>query len=122
VLSGSARGAVEPVLRRHGLSDCLDLLVAAEDVLRPKPDPQGALQALARLGAAPRRTLMVGDSPIDVRTGRGAGVGTALYHPPANRRFYEPARLAACQAEWRIVDLRQLLEVAQRWAEAAEIP
>ncbi|MGE5647265.1 MAG: HAD family hydrolase [Acidobacteriota bacterium] len=39
-----------------------------------KPDPVGVNTLLADLGAARERTLMVGDSSVDVRTARNAGV------------------------------------------------
>ncbi len=39
-----------------------------------KPDPSMVLAVLRRLGVAPERALLVGDMPIDARTGRNAGV------------------------------------------------
>jgi phosphoglycolate phosphatase len=41
-----------------------------------KPDPQGAQTLLRDAGAAPAETLMIGDSSIDVITGRNAGLWT----------------------------------------------
>jgi phosphoglycolate phosphatase len=43
--------------------------------LKPAPDPLMALISI--LGVDPRRTLMVGDKPADIQTGRGAGAFTA---------------------------------------------
>ncbi len=39
-----------------------------------KPDPGGALEVAARLGAAPATILYVGDTPIDIATARAAGM------------------------------------------------
>lgn len=39
-----------------------------------KPDPAGLLGLLARAGAAPAASVLIGDSPVDVATGRAAGV------------------------------------------------
>jgi phosphoglycolate phosphatase len=39
-----------------------------------KPDPAGLLAIMARAGAAPGETVLVGDSAIDVATGLAAGV------------------------------------------------
>ena len=41
-----------------------------------KPDPLGALELMREAGAGARETLMVGDSSIDVITGRNAGMWT----------------------------------------------
>jgi phosphoglycolate phosphatase len=43
---------------------------------RKKPDPVGIEMLLAETGAAPSRTIMVGDSAVDVLTARNAGVGS----------------------------------------------
>jgi phosphoglycolate phosphatase len=39
-----------------------------------KPDPASALEACARLGAAPSEALYLGDSSVDMRTARAAGI------------------------------------------------
>jgi phosphoglycolate phosphatase len=40
----------------------------------PKPDPRSALELCAALGVAPNEALLLGDSEIDVRTARAAGL------------------------------------------------
>lgn len=40
----------------------------------PKPDPAGAVEVAALLGIAPGDTLYLGDTSIDMRTARGAGM------------------------------------------------
>jgi phosphoglycolate phosphatase len=41
-----------------------------------KPDPEGARQLLQEAGATAEQTAIVGDSHVDVRTGRNAGLWT----------------------------------------------
>ena len=41
-----------------------------------KPDPQGARQLLAESGVQPGQAAIVGDSHVDLRTGRNAGLWT----------------------------------------------
>lgn len=41
-----------------------------------KPDPEGAQTILREMGAGPQQTLIVGDSGVDVLTGRNAGMWT----------------------------------------------
>ena len=41
-----------------------------------KPDPEGALKLLAEAGVQPHEAAIVGDSHVDVRTGRNAGLAT----------------------------------------------
>jgi phosphoglycolate phosphatase len=41
-----------------------------------KPDPEGAQALLAEFGAKPEQTVIIGDSHVDTRTGRNAGLWT----------------------------------------------
>jgi HAD superfamily hydrolase (TIGR01509 family) len=57
--------------------------VAAEDVTRGKPDPEVFLLAASRLGAEPRRSIVVEDAPTGIEAGKRAGmrtVGVSLMH------------------------------------------
>jgi phosphoglycolate phosphatase len=71
----------KPVAMSRAILDGLGLLPSFVDVLggdsRPsrKPDPDGLLHLARRADAPPSRVLLVGDSPIDVRTARAAGTG-----------------------------------------------
>jgi phosphoglycolate phosphatase len=51
--------------------------LSREHVERVKPDPNHLLTALRKVMSAPETALMVGDHPIDIQTGRCAGVLTA---------------------------------------------
>lgn len=51
-------------------------LLARDHVDRVKPDPEHLLAALKLLGAEPEQTMMVGDHPMDVETGKRAGTLT----------------------------------------------
>jgi phosphoglycolate phosphatase len=59
------------------IADRFALVVGGGDLATKKPDPAGLLWIAAQLGRKPERTLIVGDSGIDVRTGRAAGTLTA---------------------------------------------
>ena len=54
-----------------------DLVLTRDEAAYVKPDPRHLLDALAVLGAAPERSLMVGDHPMDLATGKAAGTLTA---------------------------------------------
>lgn len=56
-----------------GLSALLSGNFGATDTPWLKPQPEFARHALAKLGKSPRGTLMVGDSPWDVETGKTGG-------------------------------------------------
>ncbi|MBU2546913.1 MAG: HAD family hydrolase [Proteobacteria bacterium] len=59
------------------LGDFFGTFLARDDVVRVKPDPGHLQAALDVLAVRPKNTLMVGDHPIDVKTGMQAGTLTA---------------------------------------------
>jgi phosphoglycolate phosphatase len=62
------------LLVRHDLNACFDLMVCGDTLPVRKPDPAMLLHALQALQCEPGDALYVGDSAIDVRTARAAGV------------------------------------------------
>lgn len=53
-----------------------ELIVAGDDVTRPKPFPDAYLQACAALGVRPDRAVAIEDSPTGVRAAVSAGIPT----------------------------------------------
>ncbi len=68
---GTAVKRVFPDIEAH-----VTAFVPREEVERVKPDPAHLFEALKRMGNTPAETLYVGDHPIDVATGKRAGVKT----------------------------------------------
>jgi HAD superfamily hydrolase (TIGR01509 family) len=89
------------LLREFGLADRFDLVVTSLDVERPKPFPDPLFKILAQFKAAPRQSLFVGDSEVDERTARAAGVPFVAYCNPS---------LAAEHHIQCLKDLRTVLE------------
>lgn len=50
------------------------MLIGGEDVQRHKPDPEGLVQALARLDLPARAAIYVGDHAVDAQAAERAGV------------------------------------------------
>lgn len=55
------------------LDTVFDVIVAGDEVERPKPDPMPYLRACQILGAAPERTVVLEDSPTGVTAALAAG-------------------------------------------------
>jgi pyrophosphatase PpaX len=75
---GTARG-----LACVGLDGLFDVVVAADDVTRHKPDPEPVRRAIELFQVSADDAAFVGDSPHDMAAGRAAGVriGAALWGP-----------------------------------------
>lgn len=74
IVSTKYRYRIETILRREGLLHHFDVIVGGDDVDRHKPDPDGLLLALDRLGCASEHLIYVGDHPVDAAAAQHAGI------------------------------------------------
>ena len=72
VVTGSSRRSVDLVLSPER-ERYFDAVVTADDVTRPKPDPQPFLIAAELVGVEPSRCAVVENAPYGVRAARAAG-------------------------------------------------
>ena len=64
-------------LRKAGVADLFDVVITSDDVLRKKPAPEPLITSGKRLGVPMERAVYVGDSRVDIRAGKAAGMQTA---------------------------------------------
>jgi phosphoglycolate phosphatase len=67
------------VLNYHRLVDDFDFVVSAQDVSRPKPDPESFIRILEHFGLEPREAIYIGDSQVDEHFAANAGVPFVAY-------------------------------------------
>lgn len=72
LVTNTSAKAVNTVFQNHGLKDRFDIVVTRENVGKLKPDPEGILLAVRKLGAT--NCFMVGDLVLDVLAAKGAKV------------------------------------------------
>ncbi len=78
VVSCKRRALVEAELESAGLLAFFHVVIGLEDVTPPKPAPDPLLAAIGHLGLSRSRAVYVGDSMVDLKTGRAAHVRTVL--------------------------------------------
>ena len=77
IMTGKSRVSANISLRELGIEQFIDVLVAGDDVVMPKPHPEGVIAAIAQLGHIDaEKGAMVGDSAADIYAGRGSGLYT----------------------------------------------
>lgn len=72
LVTNTSEKAVSTVFQNHGLKNYFDAVVTREDVKKLKPDPEGVLLAVKKLGAT--NCFMVGDLVLDALAAKGAKV------------------------------------------------
>jgi HAD superfamily hydrolase (TIGR01509 family) len=76
LVTNTTTGCTERILRDNGLDGAFHAVLTSDQVSRGKPDPALLREAMERIGASPRTTMMVGDSEEDMEAGRRAGCMT----------------------------------------------
>ena len=77
-VTGKRAADCERILRRLGVAGCFDLFLGGDSVDIPKPAPDLVRAAMEALAVSPERTLVVGDTRVDMEMGRAAGARTCL--------------------------------------------
>ena len=78
VLTNKPQAHTEAILDRLDLARFFVHVVGGDTAAGRKPDPAGLLQIVERAGTAPPRSILIGDSPIDLATARRAGTRACL--------------------------------------------
>lgn len=116
ICSGALRDEIELAGRAVGVWDHVAVVVAAEDVQRGKPDPEGYSLTAGRLAEAlgraiaPARCVVVEDSPAGVASARSAGMKVlAVTNSYEARMLGEASRIVVSLADVSVASLEELL-------------
>ena len=74
VLTNKPIGASQAICDALGLSPYFFRIYGGNSFATKKPDPEGLLALLKEAGVSAQETLLIGDSAVDIRTARNAGV------------------------------------------------
>ena len=85
-------------------------VIAGDSGYPRKPDPTGVRAIMDKSRVSPDGTVLVGDSPIDVETGRNAGVLTVA----VQYGFGDATQLIAAKPDAIVNNLDELIELAKR--------
>ena len=92
VLSNKPVNPSRAIVEALGLGNFFPLVYGGNSFATKKPDPEGAQTILREMGSEPQETLIVGDSGVDVLTGRNAGTWTCgVTYGFAPHTLHDPA-------------------------------
>ena len=109
VASSRSYGSLKQFLQEMDIAPYISYVLGANSVTHAKPHPEPVLKTMADLGYAPDETLVVGDMPVDILMGKGAGARTcAVTYGNASRE-----ELAAAGADLIIDDFSELTAISK---------
>ncbi len=111
VVSTNYKFAVLDGLKRNGIEDLIDGVIAWEDISKHKPDPEAIYKGINLIGGNKERSIMIGDGENDVGAGKNAGIATVLYYPEINHMIYSKKYVDALKADFVIEKFEDLIEI-----------
>ena len=103
MVTGSSRKSVDLVLQKDQ-ERRFDVIITADDVSRPKPDPQPFAMAAELLAVSPQESLVIENAPYGIRSAKAAGCRVVAICTTLNRED-----LAA--ADWTVKNHQELEEL-----------
>lgn len=109
VLTNKPNPFSRQILTGLGVADFFSEIIAGDSELPKKPDPTALLSFLSRQGVQAPEALFIGDSVIDVETGRNSGVETVI----VLQGFADESQIRASKPELTVRNLEQLKGLAE---------
>ena len=104
VFSNKPEGFVRDILSGLEHLHAFQSIIGGDSLDVKKPDPKGVFLLMEKFGLHPEEVVMVGDSAVDIETGKQAGV----HNCAVTFGFGDPAALEASRPDSTIDDLSQL--------------
>lgn len=76
IFTGKAKRSLDISLKALDMEGMFDVIITGDDVINPKPDPEGLLMALSLLKVKNSEAVYIGDSDADIVAGLKANVFT----------------------------------------------
>ncbi|MFZ5352235.1 MAG: pyrophosphatase PpaX [Bacillota bacterium] len=96
-------------LELFGIHKYFESMVAYEDTISHKPEPEPILLALKQLGADKQEALMIGDSVFDIQCARNAGVKSILVKWSAADGFQGEA----AAADYVVHEIQEIVDIVR---------
>lgn len=76
VATSAGKEDLDGLLKQIGIDDLINCATSADDAESSKPSPDIVIEALKKAKASPHESIMLGDTPYDIKAAHRAGVRT----------------------------------------------
>ncbi|MEE9258430.1 MAG: HAD-IA family hydrolase [Nitrospinaceae bacterium] len=104
IFSNKPADFIERILTELDCRKPFQFILGGDSLENKKPDPQGLHLLMEKFGVSPREVLMVGDSSLDIESGKAAGVHTCA----VTYGMGDPEALRASQPDYSIDEFSEL--------------
>ncbi len=78
IVTSRTRESALRYMDMFGITSYFSDLVTCDDTIVHKPNPEPILLAMSKLGASAEESIMIGDSPFDIKCANNAGVDSVM--------------------------------------------
>ncbi|OGY28010.1 MAG: hypothetical protein A2864_00160 [Candidatus Woykebacteria bacterium RIFCSPHIGHO2_01_FULL_39_12] len=114
IISFADREYLVAQLSRLKIANFFDAVLGHRDASHPKPHSEIAKKAMKILEVNTDETLLIGDTELDIKTGKNALVLTGLYLPKMNLPFVDEESLRALKADFEFGNFSELPDKVSR--------
>jgi phosphoglycolate phosphatase len=107
ICSNKPEGFVRRILVSLESQDLFDAILGGDSLKSKKPDPEGLLYLLDHFQCPPEQAVLIGDSPVDIETGKRAGIYTCV----VSFGFGDPKEIALTEPDCYIDHLSELKDL-----------
>lgn len=108
IITRSCREYAKRILEKFELETLIDVLVARDDVSKPKPDPEHPRYLMEILGVKPSETVLIGDHPMDALCAKN--VGMRFFLIPKRDTNFKAFEEYSHETLWNIRDIVHIRE------------
>lgn len=88
-----------------------EIIVTGNDVVHPKPHPEGVFAIIDFFESKKSDTFIIGDSSHEIEAGKAAGVKTINFYPSHNEAFYDHFDLKVLKPDFSISRLLEMEDI-----------
>lgn len=111
LITSSTIRLIRPAIQQQKVEKYFPIVLAAEDVITHKPDPEIIEKSLFLLGGNKEEAIIVGDSKSDLGAAVNAGIDSVLFFPDDHTLFYQKKNLMKYSPTHVIIDHKELLKI-----------
>ncbi|MCX6733029.1 MAG: HAD family hydrolase, partial [Candidatus Roizmanbacteria bacterium] len=109
VITYAYRWYIDLMIAQFELAPYIGICISADEVTKPKPDPEAILKATTFFQINPEESIMIGDSKSDVLMGKAAGSKSVLMYPDGYEKYYDYSNLKKSNPDFIVKNLHELL-------------
>jgi len=111
IVSSAKKEQIEKIIDKNNLKNYFDLILAKEDVIETKPNPEIIYKAINYFNEDLDKTIIIGDSPHDILAGHNARIKTVIYYSIENKIFYDKNTIVKTNADYVIENHLEILNI-----------